>query len=347
MGEMKWQASERGVGMNLGVLEVLERDGQVGQTHVIADWPLHIGRAVDNDVVLPDPHVARHHLRIVPGENGLELHVGQTLNGARTARRQLRGGMWQSLPETGEPVEIGIGRTRLRLRLPGHNLPPEMPLAISAVTGLRRASSVTLGVLLLVAALAFDTWLDSDPDTFLRALGSMLLASLVAAAVWCGLWALVSKTFTRQTQFAWHLKVFAWASLGWMVTEALADSLAFALSWPWLSDFSFAPLYAVAAVAFYFHLLAVEPARPRLLRGVATVALVTAVGLQLWFNQQRTDRYGSDLYMSQLLPPAARIAKPVSVDTLVDSLFGLQTVVDKKALEAPRGGGAGGDDGQD
>jgi hypothetical protein len=133
-----------------------------------------------------------------------------------------------------------------------------------------------------------------------------------------------------------------------MATEALADALAFSMSWHWLSDFAFVAMYAVAAVAFYLHLLAVEPARPRLLRSVAVVALVTAAGLQLWFNQQRTDRYGTDLYMSHLLPPALRLAKPVPLDALVDSLFGLQTVVDKKALEPPRGdAGSGGDDGRE
>lgn len=347
MGEMRWQASERAVGMNLGVLEVLERDGHVGQTHVIADWPLHIGRAVDNDVVLPDAHVARHHLRIVPGEHGLELHVGQTLNGARTARRHLRGGMWQSLPETGDPVEITVGRTRLRLRLPGHTLPPELPLTLSAATGARRAAPVALGLVGLAAALSFDTWLDSDPDTFLRALGSMLLASALAGAVWCGLWALLSKTFTRQTHFGWHLKVFAWASLAWMGTELLADVLAFSLSWHWVSDFAFIALYTVGAAALYLHLLAVEPARPRLLRAVAGVALATAVGLQLWFNHQRTDRYGTDLYMSHLFPPSLRLARPVAVDALVDAMFGLQTVVDKKALEPARGDSAGADDGKE
>lgn len=348
MGEMRWQASERAVGMNLGVLEVLERDGQARQTHVIADWPLHIGRAVDNDVVLHDSHVARHHLRIVPGENGLELHVGQTLNGARTAKRHLRGGMWQSLPETGEPVELSIGRTRLRLRLPGHNLPPELPLAMSTASGLRRAAPLGLGLIALLSALSFDTWLDNDPDTFLRALGSMLVASVVAAAVWCGLWALLSKTFTRVTQFGWHLKVFVLASLAWMAVEAGTDLLSFSFSWHRLSDFAFIALYAVAAVGLYLHLLAVEPARPRLMRGVAGVAFVTAVALQLWSNQQRNDRYGTDLYMSHLFPPSLRVAKPAPLDDFVQAMFGLQTVVDRKALEPPRGdGGPRGDDGQD
>ena len=50
--------------------------------------------------------------------------------------------------------------------------------------------------------------------------------------------------------------------------EAVPALLAFAFSWPWLTDYSFVAGYGVIAAAFYFHLLALEPARPRLLQAV-------------------------------------------------------------------------------
>ena len=66
----------------VAVLDVLDRDAQVRQSVRIAAWPLRIGRALDNDVVLADPHAAPHHLRIDDSaEGGPQLSVGDTHNG--------------------------------------------------------------------------------------------------------------------------------------------------------------------------------------------------------------------------------------------------------------------------
>ena len=64
-------------------IEVLDRDGQIRQSLTVAQWPLRIGRALDNDLVLSDPHVAAHHLHIASTETGLQLHVDETRNGVQ------------------------------------------------------------------------------------------------------------------------------------------------------------------------------------------------------------------------------------------------------------------------
>jgi hypothetical protein len=297
---------------------------------------LRVGRALDNDLVLSDPHVALHHLRIEPAEQGLALQVGETVNGVQSGRQRLRSGARQTLAEYGVPAEWVVGRTHLRLRLPGHTPGPELPMVVPAMRS-RHIGPLLIVLGLLLAALSFGTWLESDPDTFARTLGSMVLTSLVGGAIWCGLWSMLSKIFTRQTHFGWHLTVVALASLAWIAAGMLPELVAFALSWPWLSDFGFVGTYAIGAAALYFHLLAVEPARPRLLRGVAVAALALGVGLSLWFNHQRSDRLGAELYMSHLFPPAARLAPPVAVEHFVDGLAALQPGLDKKAMEPPQG----------
>jgi len=329
----------------LPLLELLDRDGQVRQTQRLAGWPLAIGRALDNHLPLSDPHVAPHHLRIDNGPDGLVLHALASRNGVAVGKRRLRAGESCALDAAGAPLEIGIGRTRLRLRLPGQALADEVPLAAS-LPGSRRFGPVLAAGALVFAGLSFNTWLESDPETFWRALGAMLLSALFAIAVWCGLWALLSKTFTRQAHFGWHLKVMLFASVVWLALSVVPDLFAFALSWPWVSDFSFVAAYAVIATALYFHLLAVEPARPRLLRAVAGAGFVAAVVLALWFNQQRSGRYGAELYMSHLFPPALRVARPIPVDRFVDKLAPLQAQLDKKAKETPLDGG-GDDDGEE
>ena len=316
----------------VALVELLDRDGQVRQTIVVPAWPLQIGRALDNDVVLSDPHVAARHLSIERGEHALEFVVGATRNGVQVGNERLRPSDASLLPVGTEPFELTIGRTRLRLRLPDQPFAAELPLA-SATPLLRRLRPILLAGLVLVLALVFGTYLDTDPDGLGRAVGSMLLASIVGAAIWCSAWALLSKTFTRQAHFGWHLRVFLLASIAMLAVAALPALLAFSLSWGWLSDFAFMGMYVVGASALYFHLLAVEPAKHRLLRWVAATGAVVGIGLTLWFNQQRSDQLGDELYMNHLFPPMLRLARPVPADRFVDGLTSLKATLDKKAKD--------------
>ncbi|MBS0440789.1 MAG: FHA domain-containing protein [Proteobacteria bacterium] len=328
----------------LAIVELLDRDGQVRQSQRVLAWPLRIGRALDNELSLGDVHVAPHHCVIDVDAEGLVLQALQTANGVQLGARELHAGERASLPDDGQAIELLAGRTRLRLRRPGDSLAAEVPLPASA-TRLRRSAPTLLAGAGLACALAFETWLHSDPDVFARSLGSTALAMVMGAAVWIALWSLLSKLFTRQTHAGWHLKVFLFSSLAWMVASALPGLIAFALSWPWVSDFGFVAGYAIAAAALYFHLLAVEPARPRLMRGVALAAFVLGTGLTLWNQQQRNERLGSDLYLSSFQPPALRLARPVPAERFVDGLATLRPLLDKKAKEEPSAeNGAGSDE---
>jgi hypothetical protein len=326
----------------VGVAEILDRDGQVRQTVPVLHWPLSVGRALTNTLVLGDPHVAAQHLCIEPSGDELVLHAGDTRNGVRLGGRLLRAGETAALPAAGAPIELTVGRTRLRLRLPGQALAPEEALIVGTRT--RRLAPMLVAAVAVLAAMAFGTWLASDPDNLARALGGALFAAVAAAAVWCSLWALLSKTFTRQGRFGWHLKVFVFASLAWTVLGALPPLAAFAFDWPAVADFGFVGGYLVGGVALYFHLLAVEPARPRLMRWVGGVAAVAGIALTLWFNVQRSDRLGEDLYMSHLYPPVLRLAPAMPVDAFIDGLAPLQAVLDRKAKEEGRGDAGAGDE---
>lgn len=316
----------------VALVELLDRDGQVRQTITVPAWPLRIGRSLDNHIVLSDPHVAAAHLSIERGEHALEFVVGATRNGVQVGNKRLRPGDANLLPVGADPFELTIGRTRMRLRLPDQPLAAELPLA-SAAPLLHRLRPIVASALVLLLALVFGTYLDTDPDGLGRAVGSMLLASTVGAAIWCSAWALLSKTFTRQAHFGWHLRVFLLASIAVLAVGALPALLAFSLSWSWLSDFAFVGMYVVGATALYFHLLAVEPAKHRLLRWVAVTGAVVGIGLTLWFNQQRSDQLGDELYMNHLFPPVLRLARPVPADRFVDGLTSLKATLDKKAKD--------------
>jgi len=314
-------------------LEVIDRDGHVRQVWPIRAWPAFVGRALDNDIVLGDPHVAAHHFVLDAGEGGaVEVEAGETVNGILVDDVRLARGMRKALAADADTVDFVAGRTRLRLRLAGPALPAEEPLAALAVQHLHVVPTLVLAAVLL-GGLAFNTYLESDPDTFGRTLGTTLLIALGGGAIWCGAWALLSKTITRQGHFGWHLRVFVVACLALLAVSVVPGLFAFALSWPWLTDFAFIGTYAVAATALYFHLLAIEPARPRLLRAVIAIGALVGIALTLWFNLQRTGRLGEELYMTHLFPPRLRIAQPMPVEAFVGELAPLRPLLDRKAQE--------------
>jgi hypothetical protein len=320
-------------GSTLAVLEVLDRDGVVRQSLKVGAWPLRVGRAFDNDLVLDDPFTAPQHLRIARDENGqLALTVGESVNGLQCDGRVLTAGQQLALPAGphDKPVSLQLGRTQLRLRLATQVLAPEQVLGAARVL---TQGLPTLLLLALAAALVlgFNTWLESEPDLLTRSLASFAISALAIGFGWAGVWTLLSKVFTHQGHFGWHLRVMLLAVLAWEALMAGTALLAFAFSWPWLTDFNFVPAYAILGAMLYFHLQAVEPQHPRRTLGFALGSALTGLGLSLWFNVQATDRLGSELYMNHLFPPALRVAKPVEVLQFMQGVADLQTRLDAKA----------------
>lgn len=330
----------------LALIEVLDRDGNVRQVLPVQAWPVAIGRAIDNDLVLADPHVAAHHLRVVasPADAaGCAVEVGTTLNGVTVASHHHASGGIAAVPAEGTAPVLTVGRTRLRLRLPLHALEAELPIAVPSA---RWQSRPLLGAALVVllTALLFQTWLDTDPELFGRAAGSMLLSFVAGASLWCGVWALLSRLFARQAQYGWHLRVFVLGTLAWLAVDTLAGVLAFASGWGWIASLRFVATFAVAGAVLGFHLLAVDPARPRLMRAAGALAAVAGIALTLWFNLQRSDRFGNELYLSGLMPPALRLAPAVPADRFIEGLSALQEPLARKAREDDKTGAAGGDE---
>lgn len=326
---------------SLALLEVLDRDGHVRHQVAATRWPLSVGRAIDNDLVLDDPHVAPHHFSVnVDDEGQVFVTVGDTVNGLQVGRQRLARD--SRVPVGGETLPLVAGRTPLRLRLAGHQVAAEMPMAVTRSL-LVELSSVVILLVVVAAMIAFDTYLSAEPALLTRELGREAIKSIGLGLVWCGFMSVLSKVFTRQASFGWHLRVMLGAVAAWKLIGAVTGALAFVFSWPWISDYAFVATCAVAGVALYVHMLAIEPRHPARWRVVGGSAALTAVALTLWFNHQATDRFGDELYMSHLLPPSLRLARPVSTDTFLQSVAPLQKTLQEKAAELDEGDDADAD----
>jgi len=325
----------------IALLEVLDRDDHVKQYLPVAAWPVSAGRALDNDLVLDDPHVAAHHFRVDADEAGVFVQVGETVNGLSAEGRHHASG--ERIAVGDRPLRLDVGDSHLCVRLAAHALAPELPLRTPRSLWHAAWPPLAAGVAVL-AVLLFATWLDTDPDELTRAWATVLVGALSAGVVWCAGWSLVSKIFTRRSHFWWHVRVLLLGVLAIDLVGAAAQLLAFSLSWPIASDFAFVPTYAIGATMLYFHVLGVEPRRPTRMRAVALGMFLAGTALVLWFNHQNRDQFGEELYMNHLFPPALRLARTVDTATFVKGLAPLQATLDDKAKKRDAGGDVGGGD---
>lgn len=298
----------------LALIEVHGRDGRIGRVVDVRHWPLTLGRALDNDVVIDDPHVAAHHAQLLHGDDGVvRLLPLQTLNGVRIDGRHA--GTETALPAGG--AELQIGGTRLRLRLAGEVLAPELLLPSGGASGLMTPLLLAAGVMVL---LLVEHWISLDPGADYNAWLPTALGLPLALAAWCGLWALMSKLFQHRFDFGGHLRIVLPWLLGMTIAEIVLPQGAAALALPGLWKLN-APVQALlAALVLRAHLRHVLPLHGRAVN-ISMAALVVAGGAMSLANTWRaTQSLSPAPYMSTLPLPALRLTGTVPTATLVQEM---------------------------
>lgn len=312
----------------LALIEILERDGRVRQQASVAAWPVSIGRALDNDLVLEDPHVAAHHAALETDADGrLWLAVGETTNGVRLGRHtHAAGARFEVTP--GAPA-LQLGQTRLRLRRAGEALAPEKPLAGLATP--RAVALTVLFTLLLWGVTLAQQWVDSDPGTPLTQWLPTLVGLPGAIALWCAAWALASKLFQHRFEFGVH-----WAhAVRWLLGITLAgwvlNATAAALALPQLFRWVGVVELLLAAVWLWGHARLVLPAHPRGLAVSFGAAAFGGLAVMMVLNLQREERLVGPLYMHQLPYAGIRWARPEAPARFVERSRALKETLDRRA----------------
>ena len=95
----------------------------------IEDGITTIGRALDNDIILSDPTVAAHHLKIIYSEDSLELVNLSEVNPTAIDQRDL-----ELLQKQGKPLNLQIGRTLAQLLRRNSEVAETRPLTGNSVS---------------------------------------------------------------------------------------------------------------------------------------------------------------------------------------------------------------------
>lgn len=297
----------------LGLLEVFDRSGATVTRLRVTHWPVAVGRALSADLVLDDGHVAAEHLRIEQSPSGaIQVCVLDTLNGVRRGSKLYPRG--ERFDWNGED-DLSLGRSRLRLRLPGMPIAPEQTLPKSPW----RVVGLTVALVLAVFGLSvLQAWFKvTEPAKFAQAVLSLVGVLLGGLVVWAGLWSLATKLFTGHPQFWRHVRIACVFSLLQPLATGGGYLLAFAFSWESLARFNFLLSIPVVAAGVIMHLLVIAPHRRRslmaMVAGVALLGVVAMTGAN-WLQNKRAS---NQLYLSALFPPSWRLAPTVPVEAFM------------------------------
>jgi hypothetical protein len=312
-------------------IEVLSRGGDVATRERIDHDEARVGRAFDNDVVIDDPHVAPHHLRIYRGEDGeLVAEDLGTMNGLYPEHGAHRAPRLALAREPG----IRIGRTILRVHDAAHPVAPEKILTPPRAHA-TWAGGLGAGLLLMLLALQ---WLNLTAQPSANAIFLPLLGFITVLTLWTGLWAVLSRVFFGQARFALQLRIAVTACIALVLWDYFTESASFAFAWRDMSEYAGLGAWAVLGAACYGHLHAIGPRHMRAAMGLV-VALIVAGALLQYFGRSETRKLiGQRATLGDLRPPSFRLQPLASADEFFRKAEGAKAKVDKARQKEPGGG---------
>ena len=311
-------------------IEVVSRHGDVGARQRIEADEARIGRAFDNDVVVDDPHVAPHHLRIFRGEDGeLVAEDLATLNGLYPEHGAER---VQRLSLAKEPG-IRIGRTTLRVHDSHHPVAPERLLTPPRAHAKWAAG---LGVALFLGLLVLQ-WLNLTSEPNVNVILLPLLGMVTVLAMWTSVWALISRIFFGQARFALQLRIVLTACIVWIVWDQLAELLSFSFAWRSITEYSGLGAWLLVTATCWAHLRAIGPRHMRVAMGLVVALVCTGAALQFLGRSERTKLVGQRATLGDLRPPEFRLVPLASADDFFKRAAGAKVKVDLARSKEPGG----------
>lgn len=299
-------------------VEHLHRDGSVLARVPVRGLQFTVGRSLDNDLILDDPHCAAHHARLtLLDDDRAELLDLGSIN--RIARQ---GGQPTGKLDVVNDQPIRIGQSIIRIRSSAWPLPPEQALSTR-----RPWVWALVGVALVLAHTAWRLWLSDTGEKsppYLYGLSGMFLG----LAVWSTAYALLGRLIGGVDRFFSHVLVASCGYLAGMLGNSALDLLAFATGWLWPAQIQQYVFIGIVALTVRAHLKLADPRHWHVTRWAVLLVAMGAMLVplaQLWISSQRLTRIQ---VLENIEHPALRLASPSSVQQLSRSTAQLKAHAD-------------------
>ena len=307
-------------------IEHLHRDGSVLARIAVPEkinigGQLTIGRALDNDLILDDPHCASHHARLeIDGAGHARLLDLGSQNGVINRRKQRT-----DTHAIQDDAPYRIGNSLIRVRASHWPISAEQTLSRRAIWPL-----ALVALLLVLGHSAWQLWLtdvQQKSPPYLYGLSSIAFV----LCLWSAMYTLFGRLVSGAERFFAHLFIATCGYLSGTIILSSLDMLAFAMSWLWPIRITEPVIVIVTALTVRSHLRLADPRHwPTLRIGlgiVASLAIVVPIA-QNWVSNQRLTNIQT---INHLEHPALMIKKPIS-----PSSFSQQAAALKAKVETAR-----------
>lgn len=312
-------------------VEVLSRTSDVAQRVPLASLPATIGRAYDNDVIIDDPFVAPHHLRVERLDDGnLRVVDLGSRNGLHLTHPKRR----VAEATIGGDDRVRIGHTVLRFR--SRDWPVPTDESDPAAEGWRSPLVTALALAAYLVLLGLHTYSATIEDFQPARLLAGLPFALLVPAVWSGIWAAIGRLASGRASFFAHCTIILTGATTAFVVEPLLKLAAFAFSLPVLAAESVIVIALIIGAVLFGHLRLVSRLRaPILIAGSAAVVIlaVTATQVNSWLESR--DDVNQIATMNTLFPPFLRVAPGDTPEEFIQGTRELEKPLLKQRDSAP------------
>jgi FHA domain-containing protein len=291
-----------------------------------------IGRSIEADVTLDDPHAAALHACVEITEDGrlLASDLG-SVNGLVVCGKRWSNARDVELPDN----RMQIGRTHLRVRTAHERLEPEAPYELIASSPARGPAWIAaVAALVGGSQLVYTSWLSAPRDLAVGIVTALAIAGAVAV-VWVALWGLLSRVMQGEWRWLHHAAIALGVAAVFVAVVGMVDLAGFLLAIP-SSSSRYAWIGAVAlAGALFLHLKHAASLDARHAALIACGIPVLLAGGNHWLQERSQVRdvnyVGTRL---RIYPPGLRLLPSESLEDYFTRTTSLRALADKRLADA-------------
>ena len=314
-------------------LELLDKHDALVARYRFDRLPVSVGAAYDSDhIVDAEPSKDRRPVAVLIKRSDDGSLLVTAADGAPDFSAP--GGMtrvWRVVADQ----SFLLGGQRFRVRTRSHAYTPRT--ANAAVLPALGRWGFAWAVPLALGCGALLRWLadiDGEPgSTYVNNAGVML----AALALWSSVWALLSRLNGRASHFLAHLSLAALAVVAAIVLDYAFDTAAFAFNVPAIQRYDYTLSGFVVGALVWCHMRLVS----RLQAGTALISALVFGGALFAFQALMAYTAGGNLAstatLTELRPPALRIATAVTADTFFSAAELLKAKTETSRSERPDG----------
>lgn len=316
------------------IIEIISDHKHQSDYKIFDGGSVHIGRGLQNDLILNDPFVSEKHVEIRLEEGSLKIKDFQSRNGTYVSRTK------RFEPELiiGSGEELVIGRTRIRVFLETHQVQPAKLLDENKVIfRWMHLKPVAWGLLIILMVISYiEAHLMTVEDETVQKLLSAPIMSSTIILIWAGFWALLGRLLCHRINFTVHISICCLWILIHDVLERANDYLCFYLNNQLLHLMINYVIYTGMFIIALFFSLIYATNMTRKSRIVFSVVftllmLISITGMRLSVSEDYAEYYLTDLpYDATLKPPVFGPPKSYSIDHFVKKSDYLYTKVGHK-----------------